>query len=254
MSYTIDYTTLCERGKVRTKNQDNFWCQKHYLASDNQGLAAPLVGFATSNVSLAFAVFDGMGGESHGEIAAYLAAKTFDELCAAALKSDMERFLVDSCFAMNDRICTYITENRIRRMGTTAAIIGFDENEVTACNLGDSKIFRYSKGEFAQLSCDHLMDEQMVKKPALSQYLGIPADDFVIAPHITKTEFVSGDRYLLCSDGLTDMVADKEIKRLLSKHKTISKCAAALMKTALVNGGKDNITIMLCELTKNKGV
>ena len=78
MRYYINSIVLCERGKVRSSNQDNFWCAGRFLNSENNGLCEPIE-ISVNNTDLSmFAVFDGMGGENHGEIAAYLAAKAFD--------------------------------------------------------------------------------------------------------------------------------------------------------------------------------
>jgi protein phosphatase len=93
------------------------------------------------------------------------------------------------------------------------------------------------------------MDVSVARTPALSQCLGIPEDDFVISPYHAGVEYFKGDRFLLCSDGLTDMVTPKEIKRVLSKRKPVSKCAELLLNAALKAGGVDNITVMLCEVS-----
>ena len=254
MSYEIDYTVLCEKGKVRGKNQDNFWCAGKFLDSDNDGLNELVSGKECKSCSV-FAVFDGMGGENHGEIAAYIAAKTFDSICGAHknIHNNTGYFLLESCYKLNEEICLYSKINRSGNMGTTAAVIAFGRKEVYICNIGDSKIYRYSEGTLTQLTVDHIMSYNRKKKPALTQHLGIPRTEFVIEPHISSHKYNKKDRYLICSDGLTDMVTPEEIKNIIASYENIPECANKLMSTALTNGGIDNITVILCEIKRKKG-
>jgi len=254
MRYFIDYIVLCQQGNVRGKNQDNFWCAGEYLKSENDGLATPIKNISDNINKPIFAVFDGMGGEKYGEIAAYLAAKTFDLFCADNLKSVMKQFLSEVCEKMNAEICVYVRDNLTGHMGTTTAILAFDNKEIYICNVGDSKIFQHSAGKLSQITHDHVSAVSDEKKPALTQHLGIPTTEFVIEPYIAKGEYADGDRYLICSDGLTDMVTVEEIEKTLSEQKVISDCADALMNSALSNGGIDNITIILCDVHKKRWV
>jgi len=248
MDYTIDYAVYCERGNVRGKNQDNFWCAGNYLESENNGLTAPIINSISATSNPAFAVFDGMGGEKYGEIAAYLACKTFNDLYSGALKSDMKEFLSEVCAKMNGKICSYVKTNCTGHIGTTAAILAFDKNAAYICNIGDSKIFQYRSGRLTQLSKDHIINIPGGKKPPLSQHLGIPITEFAIEPFFAIEEYAQGDRYLICSDGLTDMVAGDEISKLLLSKKSARECACALTDSALSNGGVDNITVIVCDL------
>ena len=248
--YTVNYTALCDMGHVRYQNQDNLWCMGSYLECENNGLPSPIVNSANINDRPMFAVFDGMGGESRGDIAAYLAAKTFDVAYKSKIARNPEKYLRDTSEKMNDEICLYANINRTGTMGTTAAIIAFSKKEVYICNIGDSKIFLHNSGNLTQVSQDHAISMTGNKKPALSQHLGIPKSEFKIEPFIAKGACLDGDRYLLCSDGLTDMVSVEEIEKTLNEKKEIPDCAASLMEAALSNGGIDNISIILCEIQK----
>jgi protein phosphatase len=115
------------------------------LDSENNGLESPIVGTAKCDNHPVFAVFDGLGGESHGEIAAYLAVKTFNELSEVDPRDDMKRFRVEACLKMNAVICTYVNQEKCGDMGTTTAMLGFDDKEAHVCNVGDSKVFRFAK-------------------------------------------------------------------------------------------------------------
>lgn len=248
MSYEIDFTILCDRGKARAKNQDNFWCGGKFLESENEGLKKPLCASTTNKNTAALIVFDGMGGEKHGEIAAYTAAKTFNGIYYKTEVTNAAKFLTQACFDMNEAICKYVKEKRTGNMGTTIAALLFDEDSIYSCNLGDSRVFRFSGGFLKQISYDHVIEVSANKKPQLSQCLGIPRDDFIIEPYITKGEYIVGDRYLICSDGLTDMVTEEIIGRILAEGKSTLMCGKALMNTALANGGNDNITVVVCEI------
>ena len=87
--------------------------------------------------------------------------------------------------------------------------------------------------------------------PPLSQNLGIPPDLFVIEPHVARVKYNIGDIFLLCSDGLTDMVDLSSIKEILSRI-PFEKATESLVDAALSNGGKDNITVILCRIESNK--
>jgi protein phosphatase len=232
----------------------------HYLPSENGGLKTQLeVSVQTADTPM-FVVFDGMGGEKHGEIAAFLAAKTFDETRAkskSCRNSDIAAFLSETCKKMNAAVCEYSANNNTGSMGTTAAILAFDKQQVYICNIGDSRIFRFGGGALTKLSFDHVTPPRGSLKPSLTQCLGIPESEFVIEPFITTSEYKKRDKFLICSDGLTDMVSPDSIAAILSNKLNIRKCAESLMSTALSNGGRDNITVILCEIRRgwrNKGV
>ncbi|MDR0220544.1 MAG: protein phosphatase 2C domain-containing protein [Lachnospiraceae bacterium] len=246
----VEYTVRCERGNIRATNQDNFWCAGRYLESENDGLAAPLQGSAASGSVPVFAVFDGMGGEKYGEVAAYLAAKALDSRCQRRPRGDLERFMSALCDEMNTAVCSHSAAHHISRMGTTAALLAFTGKEYCLGNIGDSKIFLYNNGNLTQLSRDHVAAVAAGRKPPLTQCLGVPPREFVIAPYIAQGKHADGDRYLLCSDGLTDMVAEEEIGETLARHKDSRGCADALVDRALAKGGVDNITVVLCDVHK----
>jgi len=273
--YFIEYAVLCDKGKIRINNQDNFWCAGDYLESENNGLDTPISGThkelttgmrpndsskaeeikseggkSTKENRPMFAIFDGMGGESCGEMASYLAAKAFDSSYYNNSEKITEQFLYDVCEIMNSCICSYSDNNFISHMGTTAAILAFDEKDVYICNLGDSKIFRFSSRKLTQITHDHVITAPYKTKSALTQCLGIPKTEFIIEPYIAKGNFVSGDRYLICSDGLTDMLTEDEISTILSKKKNTLDCASTLVDSALSKGGVDNITVILCDVHK----
>jgi len=239
---------------MRNINQDNFWCAGHFLKSENDGLESPESGKADCANYPAFAVFDGMGGEQYGEMAAYIAAETFDTLQKSKKNTDTKNFLLDSFKQMNGKITAYEKQNSLGCVGTTAAMIIFGKKEICACNVGDSKIYHYHHGDknLVQISKDHVMDIFGKKKPPLTQFLGIPESEFFIEPHISHGLYSDGDYYLICSDGLTDMLSEDEIKKTIAQNGDVGRCVERLLESALDSGGRDNITIILCKIIRQK--
>lgn len=250
MNYCIKYTALCSKGLVRAKNQDNFWCMGEFLQSKNDGLSEPIAGITDVKSIPAFAVFDGMGGEQQGEVAAYVAASSFDSAYKENPKNDIKRFLLDACSNMNKAICTHSEEQNLRRSGSTAALLMFGKQDIYICNIGDSRIYQISGNQLTQISHDHSETSVTYKKPQLTQNLGIPETEFVIAPYVAKGAYENGDKYLICSDGLTDMIPEEEIVKTVIENKGITESAEALLQKALEAGGNDNITLLLCEICR----
>ena len=247
MNYKISFSCISHIGNVRSKNQDNFICDGQYLEFDNPKMDLPLSGDVLSKKPTLFGIFDGMGGEECGEIASYIAAK---EAAATPLGKDGTTVLKEYCMRSNDKICEYAENNGISSMGTTAAMLLFSKKEITLCNIGDSKIFRFSDGKLEQISKDHVALMEFAVKPPLTQNLGIPSTEFIIDPYLAQGKYNDGDIYLICSDGLTDMVTNREIADELANNPFI-EALNNLLNKALENGGRDNITIILCKIENN---
>ena len=209
----------------------------------------PLCGTKTSKEISVFGVFDGMGGEECGEIASYIASKAASSIVIGKeATADLSQF----CQKANNDICDYATLHEVSSMGTTAAILAFTEKEVVLCNIGDSKIFRLCNGTLEQISMDHVAVAAFGVKPPLSQNLGIPPNELVIDPYLARGPYNDGDIYMICSDGLTDMVSVDEITEVLIS-KPSEEAITLLLEKALANGGKDNITIILCKIERQSG-
>ena len=248
MSYKIEYACWTNVGKCRKINQDNYFCDGKYNKEIDDKNDYPLQGKLYSENADVLGVFDGMGGEECGEVASLIAAK-----CASQIKCSDEPLtdLQNYCETTNDRICEYMTENNVNSMGTTAAMLAFGKEEIILCNIGDSKIFKYDSGGLVQISTDHYAIAAFGKKPPLSQCLGIPKSEMIIEPYFSKGPYNDKDIYLICSDGLTDMVELAEISKILGKYR-IKEAGECLMKAALENGGKDNITIIICRIEQER--
>ncbi len=149
-------------------------------------------------------------------------------------------------------------------MGTTLCALAVVEQEhsraLAVVNVGDSRVYRCDESGLHQLTEDHTVVQEMVKagiltrkeaevhahRHHLSRALGIEpkvvVDDWTLEP-------VSGHRYLLCSDGLTNEVTDRDIHAVLSQFDTPGEAAAALVNLALQHGGSDNVTVVIVDVT-----
>lgn len=251
MAYQIEYAYTCHIGKIRNNNEDNFWCCGDSLEAQNQGMSHIRSGYMKQSEYPLLAVFDGMGGESCGEMAAFLAAEACGEHFKAAkdgIRNDPEEFLNEICESMNQAICDYGRTNKINSMGTTAALLAFAEDAVYSCNLGDSRIYKSDREKFYQISQDHVLGHSLFGKAPLTQYLGMEEENLQLEPSISRQEIKIGDRFLLCSDGITDMLSDGEIADILSRDIPVAKTVEILVDRALKKGGRDNITVVLCEI------
>lgn len=249
MAYKVEYFCVSHTGKCRKNNQDNFYCNGEYLYFRNNGLSKILHGEKTIKDISVFGVFDGMGGEECGEMASYLAAE-----CIAGYefgKKDPEDELIAYCRAANADICRYTEEQKLSSMGTTAAILLLDKKRIYLCNVGDSKVFYMSDNKLQQISRDHVYLPMHGQKPPLSQNLGIPESELWISPYTASGAYRDGDVYLICSDGLTDMVEESELSYLLAM-KDRKQAAQQMLQRALDNGGRDNISFIILYIDKKQ--
>ena len=239
----IVYAVKTHQGHVRSNNEDNFYLNGQYKHDVWQNQAA-LSGTAAGECFLA-AVGDGMGGEECGEQASLRAVESlqschFEDVYSVAMESVAEA---------NGKICDLMRQNDGKRSGSTLAALYIDSGKAISCNLGDSRAYRLRDGEFLQLSVDHLEKrEQTRKKAPLTQHLGISPENFLIEPYIAKGELKRGDQYLLCSDGLTDMLTNLEIDGIMSSTESAEDCVKKLIDAALEKGGKDNVTAIVCRI------
>lgn len=250
MPYILEAACLCCTGKVRKNNEDNFYFDGRCLEAENNGLNHPVSMTKTLRRELCVAVFDGMGGENYGEFASFAAADCMQNM-TRRLKDYFipeRRFLHEMCLKINDAVVARQRELCTDHMGSTMVAFYFSHGYVYVCNLGDSRAYRLRDGEFLQLSVDHVEQREGKKKSPLTQHLGISPDDFLIEPYIAKGELKRGDQYLLCSDGLTDMLSNLEIDGILSGSASAEDCVQSLVDAAYERGARDNVTVIVCRV------
>ncbi|MGH3047402.1 MAG: Stp1/IreP family PP2C-type Ser/Thr phosphatase [Gaiellaceae bacterium] len=206
-----------------------------------------------------FAVADGMGGAQAGEVASRLAAAAFrefhevDELApderVRALVQEANRRIYDR--ARSDTGAT--------GMGTTITAALLEGEQVTIGHVGDSRAYRLREAELEQLTEDHslvadlmrsgrLTPEEAETHPQRSVITRALGTDPEVDVDTMSVEASPGDVFLLCSDGLTTMVADEQILELLTGASSLEEAAKALVKAANKGGGEDNVTVVLFTL------
>lgn len=244
---------VCGPGKIRAENQDNYYLDGMYRSdpsdADIQRLQSSIRGGAV------YAVADGMGGEKHGEHASLLAVRSAWEIDVRRGRDELMRYLL----ARNDELCRFIAGNGGVRSGSTFVGLCLCGRTADVVSIGDSRAYLLRGGFLTQLTQDHTAVRQMVELGAVSpdaarrhpdrhkltQYLGIFPDEMVIEPDLIPVEARPGDVFLLCSDGLYDMVEDAGIQKILTSGGDLPEKASALFSAAMDAGGKDNITVLL---------
>lgn len=245
-TYTIEYGCGCTVGKIRRNNEDNFYCDNQLRLEPDSMEDVFLSGKVKSSDNELFAVFDGMGGEACGEIASFVAAHTCKVFCEN--KGEYQEYLYELANLINERVLEETEARSLVLMGATAAMVQFYKDEIYILNAGDSRIYKLSKGELNQISQDHVAHGYQSKAP-LTKFIGIP-DKGGLRPYIARGAYKTGDMFILCTDGVYDMVGDEKLTELLSAKKPLVDITKDILKTAVDNGGIDNATIILCKITK----
>lgn len=201
-----------------------------------------------------FVVADGMGGAQAGEVASQMLIETMRSFLAKTPRPWDEKILAQAILLANDKILnTARRHEEYHGMGTTATILSLDGKQAHFAHVGDSRLYLLRGDTFKQITEDHSYVETLVKrgeiteaearvhpmKNILTQAVGAVAN-----LHIDTGNFIaqSGDKFLLCTDGLTNMVEDADIKNILQ---TAESPADVLIEAALIAGGKDNITVIV---------
>ena len=243
--YEIEYAVYCTVGKIRRNNEDNFYCDGKIREDVNNNQDVAFSGKVSSDTNEMFAVFDGMGGEACGEVASFVAA-SHAQLFARD-RGAYEEYLYELGELLNEKVREETEARSLVLMGTTAAMVQFCDTDIYVLNAGDSRVYRLLKHELKQLSVDHIAPGYGGK--AITKFLGMP-EGYEVEPYLAKGKFKVGDMFLLCSDGVTDMLTDEEICRIIDDRMDVDVLARALVDAALDKGGVDNTTAMLLRFTK----
>jgi len=237
---------------------------KHGVATDT-GNVRPQNEDAYVTSEQLFAVADGMGGHNAGEVASALATSLLLE--RAAGQTLTPEWFVDAITVINRTIHESAAESTERRgMGTTICALALvqpqeessEPQQVALANVGDSRIYLARSGTFRQLSVDHSYVQELVtegliteeearvhpRRNIVTRALGI---DDRVAVDSWLIPLFSGDRFILCSDGLVDEVPTADIAALAAQQKEPQIIADALVALAKRNGGRDNITVVVVD-------
>ena len=245
-------------GRIRRENEDNYNLNGRMTSTGDLRKGSAFV--QTMAEPFHLSVCDGMGGESYGELASGIAVETIAAHAANVYESGEDySFAISNCLDdANNRICAEINA-RGKRMGTTLAAIYAVKGKIICTNIGDTRVYHYSKGVLEQISFDHTHAQTIVDAgeamqndigripdaKRLTKHLGVFPEEASLSPNISVLDDVdNGDIILLCSDGLTDMLSDEDITAILSTGESAQDVASKLIRSALEKGGKDNVTVM----------
>ena len=201
-----------------------------------------------------FVVADGMGGAQAGEVASKMLVETVKNFLAKNPAPWDENLLAQAILLANDKILNEARRHEeYQGMGTTATILSIDGERAYFAHVGDSRLYRLRGEAFEQLTEDHSYVEVLIKRGELTHEAArlhpmknvlIQAVGAIPELHIDKARFdvAHGDKFLLCTDGLTNMVEDVTIAEILM---TAENPAEALVGAALEGGGKDNVSVIV---------
>ncbi len=248
----------CERGN----NEDNFFLNGDLMPLAQVDQGANIVQDFDDAVQL-YAVCDGMGGADRGERAAYISVRQMIGFSGAFSSGAVQRNIEKFAHQISQMVADDAKKNHSSIEGTTLAMAVVVRQMLYVANVGDSRVYRLRGGELQQLSEDHsavnrlrvaglLTEEQARKSPnsnVITRYIGMDAAkrpaEFACQSRHT---LVSGDRLLLCSDGVSDLLPRVQMEEIMKKASSPEAAARGLILNALEMGGKDNATAMVLEV------
>ena len=226
-------------GRIRSNNQDS--------------------GYAGHRL---FLVADGMGGHAGGDVASAIATRRIAEADGDyASAPDAAAALEDALIAANHQLAETVAEHsELTGMGTTVSAILLDGDHVVISHIGDSRIYLLRSGELSQISTDHTFVQRLVdagritaeeamvhpRRSVLMRVLG----DVESSPEIDSLvlDTRAGDRWMICSDGLSGVVAFDQIQEMLSADAGAKQIADRLVKASIDGGAPDNVTVVVVEI------
>lgn len=264
MALRIKAAVRTDAGRSRDNNEDNFYLDGTYLEREEMDAGG---GFAVdaSTACALFAVCDGMGGQEKGEEASYATVRVMDALRDALGAGEAEnvRALIDEyCGRANSAV--YALDGG-GSAGTTFAGLCFYDDQAFCASLGDSRIYVLRDRKLMRISADHTEAAHLVQEGYLTEmeaqrsvyshivtrYIGMPPSERPFhAAHYPDFVLHYGDRFLLCSDGLTDMLEDAEIRDIMLAGGGVNETVGALVQAALEHGGRDNVTVLVAEVER----
>lgn len=238
MGLKLDMAALTHKGMVRDNNEDSLYF------SERERVVI---------------VCDGMGGHAGGHIASEIAVEVVAAGMRALTPADWldDQKVIDcvknSVFRANDAILARShADPALYDMGTTICMLAFMDDKVVTANIGDSRIYRVADGAIEQVSEDHSLvaeriragelDPDSVEVRMLSNILTRALGMDRVTVDITIESLVKGDVYLLCSDGLSDMLTPQDMQRIIDQNPDLQLAAVRMIDLANRRGGNDNIT------------
>jgi serine/threonine protein phosphatase PrpC len=214
------------------------------------------------------AVADGMGGHAGGEVASKIAITTLSSMVPVLTAPDIdtdsiEDLLLNSLHTIDGEISRVSRDEiELRGMGTTLTALLIRDGRVALLHVGDSRCYRLRGNTFEQLTHDHTVLQELLDSgtisiseaqdhPQRSMLTQVLMGEGSIAPVLMVYEVNSKDRFLLCSDGLSSVLTEKEIKSLLKKSNR-DEAVEALIEATYVNGAPDNVTVVVADVIETQ--
>jgi len=239
---TIECAGKPDVGRRRSNNEDSL-------------LIRPDLGFV--------AVADGVGGAAAGELASSIfvdAALGVFSGCPVLAGRPVSELIQKVYYVANEKIVSEGRENPNNRgMGCTAELLGFDEQNYVVGHVGDSRTYLLRSGRLRQVTKDHSIVQEQVDKGLITQaeakvhsmrnvIMRAVGVNETLAVDLIQGRGQPGDLFLLCSDGLTDMIEDEKIIEILSLTLDLRRKVDSLIESANLAGGYDNVTVALCRV------
>lgn len=248
--YNIEVDAMSNSGIVRNHNEDMILVQSEYIRDSRLDLKMG------SDVTkpLIFAVADGMGGHNGGEFASELVVQNLDDFVGAlplgldvdSLKNTFESWIKDMHNLVTQKGIDF---PEFHNMGTTLVGLLVYEDKFYWLNVGDSRIYRYRNGILTQLSTDHSLAQVLDgKAPSNVIYNSVGAGQDVFIDFEEIPVILDQDVFMLCSDGISDMISDNEIENLMSEKANSEQ----FVNAANAAGGRDNISVVFLTISKEE--
>lgn len=235
--------SLLDKGKRRQLNQDVIYSSE----------------LPVGNLPNLFMIADGMGGHKAGDYASHYTINTICREAERSAETMPERILQSAINQANADLFVLSNENKdYEGMGTTVVIATIYGNRLKVGNVGDSRLYIVNGKNILQVTTDHSLVEEMIRmggldresarthpnKNIITRAVGVT--DAVLADFY-EVQLQEGDMILLCSDGLSNMLEDEEIRMIVNAQRDITEKVEALVRAANQNGGRDNISVILIE-------
>ena len=240
--FTIHMTAASKIGCVRSQNEDMVLVGSRFVRNDGFETRVDL----TNNDRYIVAVADGMGGHNRGDVASSDALHNlqffYHDLPTGLTPSAINEMLIGWLDSINNIIASKgRSDEQYKGMGTTLVGLAFYEGEFYSLNCGDSRLYRFRDGELTQLTSDHSLSNMLGSSKhsnIITNCIGGGCSSSFMDIVMITQDVKEGDVYLLCSDGLTDMLPDHAITTLLEAGSD----ANVLCDAAVEAGGLDNVS------------
>jgi protein phosphatase len=276
MSLDVDVGGATHQGHIRENNEDSYLLIRFGRSLERlaTNLDEHLLDQNYSLTGYGMLVADGMGGMAAGEVASRLALTTLIELIvettdwtlALRRESDVTNILnrmTDRFFKIDKILREAASRNEtLKGMGTTLTVAGALGSDLVLGHVGDSRAYLLRGDTFKQLTKDHTLAQALIDAgvatsddpaPRSMRHVltaAIGSLDARVEPQVLRFRLSPEDQFLLCTDGLTEMVEDEIIARVLREAKSAQSACQTLIDLALAAGGSDNITVVVARFTQ----